>query len=279
MVMTKKGLLAVCSLILLGCFFPAAAVYGAPAAKLWPYWQKYDPNSSTVVDHTGWDRILHRYVTTDDPSGINRFRYSSVSAADRLALKNYLRKMQGVKVTTLNRSEQEAYWINLYNALTVNIILDHYPVKSIRDIDISPGFFSNGPWDAKLLEIEGQKVSLNDIEHRILRPIWHDNRIHYAVNCASLGCPNLQPMAYTAANIDMVLDKAARDYINSPRGVSFTDGKIVVSGIYFWFKTDFGGSEKGILRHLRKYLSPGNLEKLDMHSRRMTHQYDWTLNE
>ena len=279
MVMTKKGLLTIYVLILLGCFLPTAAVYGAPAAELWPYWQKYDTNSSTVIDHTGWDRILHRYVTTDDPSGINRFRYRSVSAADRLALKNYLRKMQDVKVTALNRSEQEAYWINLYNALTVDIILDHYPVKSIRDIDISPGFFSNGPWDAKLLKIEGRKVSLNDIEHRILRPIWRDNRIHYAVNCASLGCPNLQPMAYTSANIDMVLDKAARDFINSPRGVSFTDGKLVVSSIYFWFKDDFGGSEKGILQHLRKYLSPENLAKLNMRSRRMTHQYNWALNE
>jgi len=279
MVMTKKGLPAIYFLILLGCFFQAAAVYGAPAAKLWPYWQKYDPNSSTVIDHTEWDRILHRYVTTDAPSGINRFHYSSVSAADRLALKSYLRKMQDVKVTTLNRSEQEAYWINLYNALTVDIVLDHYPVKSIRDIDISPGFFSNGPWDAKLLKIEDRKVSLNDIEHRILRPIWQDNRIHYAVNCASLGCPNLQPTPYTAENIDKMLDKAARDFINSPRGVSFTDGKIVVSSIYFWFKADFGGSEKGILHHLRKYLSPKNLEKLNSRSRRMTHQYNWALNE
>ena len=277
--MTKKGILAFYLLILLGCFLPTAAVYGAPAAELWPYWQKYDTNSSTVIDHTGWDRILHRYVTTDDPSGINRFRYRNVSAADRLALKDYLRKMQDVKVTALNRPEQEAYWINLYNALTVDIILDHYPVKSIRDIDISPGFFSNGPWDAKLLEIEGQKVSLNDVEHRILRPIWHDNRIHYGVNCASLGCPNLQPMAYTAENIDMMLDKAAGDFINSPRGVSFTDGKLVVSSIYFWFMADFGGSEKGILQHLRKYLSPGNLEKLNMRPRKMTHQYNWALNE
>jgi hypothetical protein len=202
-----------------------------------------------------------------------------VTEKDRLALKSYLRRMQEIEVTDLNRREQETYWINLYNGLTVDTVLDHYPVKSIRDIDISPGFFSNGPWDAKLLNIEGRKISLNDVEHRILRPIWQDNRIHYAVNCASLGCPNLQPAAYIAANLDTVLDKAARDFINHPRGVSFTDGRIVVSSIYFWFKEDFGNSKKGILQHLRQYLSAENLEKLDKHPRKMSHEYDWRLNE
>jgi len=184
---------------------PAAILeaYGAPAAELWTRWQTHDPNSDVIVDHADWGLLLKRYVVANHPSGINRFRYSSVSAGDRQALKNYLRMMQAmqaVSVSALNRNEQKAYWINLYNALTVDVILDHYPIKTIRDIDISPGFFSNGPWDAKLLTIEGQKVSLNDIEHRILRPVWRDNRVHYAVNCASLGCPNLQPQPFTSHN-------------------------------------------------------------------------------
>jgi hypothetical protein len=168
--------------------------------------------------------------------------------------------------------------INRFNYTGV-IPIDHYPVKSIRDIDISPGIFSNGPWDAKLLEIEGEKVSLNDIEHRILRPIWQDNRVHYAVNCASLGCPNLQPLSFTTQNLDMLLDKAARDFINHPRGVSFINNKLEVSSIYFWFQEDFGASENGIIQHLRKYLAPENLKKLDLVKKKIRHQYDWSLNE
>jgi hypothetical protein len=187
--------------------------------------------------------------------------------------------MQRVDVSGLRRGEQKAYWINLYNALTVDVILDHYPVKSIRDIDISPGIFSSGPWDAKLLFIEGEKISLNDIEHRILRPIWQDNRVHYAVNCASLGCPNLQPLSFTARNLDMLLDKAARDFINHPRGVSFINNRLQVSSIYFWFQEDFGASENGIIRHLKKYLTPDNLKKLDAVHKKIRHQYDWSLNE
>jgi hypothetical protein len=87
-----------------------------------------------------------------------------VSEKDRKTLNLYLQQLQGVEVSSLNRSEQKAFWINLYNGLTVNLILEHYPVKSIRDIDLSPGFFSKGPWDAKLVTIEGQDISLNDID-------------------------------------------------------------------------------------------------------------------
>lgn len=279
MTMLKTRLPVLCFAVLLGVFFGSAAAHGAPAAKLWPYWQKHDRDSRTAVDHSAWDSILKHYVTTDHPSGINRFSYSSVTEEDRRVLQGYLRKMQAINVSGLNRPEQMAFWINLYNAQTVEIILRHYPVKSIKAIDISPGFFSNGPWDAELLTIEDRKLSLNDIEHRILRPIWQDNRIHYAVNCASLGCPNLLPRAYTAESLDLLLDKAARDYVNHPRGVSFTGRGIAVSSIYIWFKEDFGGTDKGILRHLRKHLSAENLQKLAHQPQIITHRYDWALNE
>ena len=231
------------------------------------------------MDHANWDTIVKSYIDTTHSSGIYRFKYATVTPEDRRALKNYLREMQDIKVSELNRDEQKAYWINLYNGLTVDVILDHYPVRSIRAIDISPGFFSNGPWDAKLLKIEGEKLSLNDIEHRILRPIWQDNRIHYAVNCASLGCPNLQPEAFTSQNINRLLEKAAGDFINHTRGVTFSRDKIQVSSIYIWFREDFGDSQEGIIRHLEKYLTPENLEKLKSGQKKMSHHYDWDLNE
>jgi hypothetical protein len=223
--------------------------------------------------------MLKKYLLTNHPSGINRFRYAAVSAADRQILKIYLERLQGVGVSSLNQSEQKAFWVNLYNALTVQVILDHYPVKSIMDINISPGLFSRGPWDAKLLEIEGEEVSLNDIEHRILRPIHRDNRLHYALNCASLGCPNLQPTAYTAANLEQLLVQGATDYINHPRGAQVVDGKLQVASIYKWFQVDFGDSEQGVIRHLLLYLSPGSLaDTLRTYDRGLRYDYDWSVN-
>jgi hypothetical protein len=217
--------------------------FAAPSPDLWPCWQAHTPESTTIVDHTPWNNLLNKYLVTNHPSGINRFPYGDVAPEDKKILTQYLDHLQQVRVSSLNRKEQLAYWINLYNALTVKVILDHYPVKSIMDIDISPGLFSNGPWDAKLLTIEDGKVSLNDIEHRILRPIFKDTRLHYALNCASLGCPDLQSVAFTAANTEQLLEAGARSYINSPRGARLDKGKLYVSSIYKWFQVDFEKSK------------------------------------
>ena len=277
--MIKSRKIAAAILLLAGLLLYGSAVWGAPKADLWPYWQNHDPGSLVVVDHGRWGRILQQYLDTSHPSGINRFHYNRVGTEGRQSLQDYLHDLQEVLVSSLNRAEQKAYWINLYNALTVEVILMHYPVASIRDINISPGIFSRGPWDAKLLTIEGQQVSLNDIEHRILRPLWHDNRVHYAVNCASLGCPNLQPQPFTPQNTETLLQKAAQEFINHPRGVSFNGNRVEVSSIYFWFMEDFDGSEEGIREHLQKYLTPENLSKINAAKKGLRHQYNWTLNE
>ena len=170
-----------------------------------------------------------------------------------------------------------AYWINLYNALTVKVVLSAYPVESIRDIDISPGLLSDGPWDKKLVEIGGEAVSLNDIEHRILRPIWRDPRIHYAVNCASISCPNLQKKAFTAKSAERMLDAAARAYINDRRGVRREDERVVVSSIYAWFTDDFGGDVAGVIAHLKQYANPELILILEA-ATELEDAYDWTLN-
>ena len=127
--------------------------------------------------------------------------------------------------------------------------------------------------------MEGVALSLNDIEHRILRPIWRDPRIHYAVNCAALGCPNLRMTAFTGANADEVLDRAARDYVNHPRGVTIRDGSLVVSSIYIWFQEDFGAGAMDVIAHLKRYAGP------ELRNRLMTvdgiddDEYDWNLND
>jgi len=257
----------------------AGRLGAAPQADLWPRWQAYGPGSDRVVDHSAWERFLAKYLVTSHPSGINCVEYGEVSAVDKQMLKSYLDDLQQVPVSQLNRNEQKAYWINLYNAATLDIVLDHYPVSSITKVNLSSGLFSRGPWEAKILKIEGQEVSLNDIEHRILRPIWKDPRVHYAVNCASIGCPNLQDRAYTSKNTEVLLEKGAREYINHPRGAAFEGKKLVLSSIYDWFQEDFGGSGQGVLRHLRRYAAPDLAGKLESFSGRIDYQYDWSLNE
>lgn len=250
----------------------------APKAQLWTRWEAHDPASRVPVDHGIWAALLRAYVSTG-ADGINRFAYGAVSGEDRRRLTAYRQALADTPVSTFARPEQLAYWINLYNALTVQVVLEHYPVRSIRDIDISPGLFASGPWGAKLVRVEGEDLSLDDIEHRILRPIWRDARIHYAVNCASLGCPNLNREPFTAAAMDRMLDAAALAYVNHPRGVSVADGRLVVSSIYVWFKADFGDSDEGVLRHLKAYASPDLAMELEKRRRIDAHDYDWALND
>ena len=250
----------------------------APKAERWAYWDSSDPEATQKIDHSGWDTFLGRYVLQGE-DGIYRVRYSQVSDADRQQLKRYISALEQLPIHRYNAEQQLAYWINLYNAVTIDIVLQHYPVESIRDIDISPGFFADGPWGKKLLSIEGQQVSLNDIEHRILRPIWQDPRLHYALNCASLGCPNLATSAYNADTIELQLNQAATAFVNDPRGVSFTDGKLYVSSIYSWFRDDFGPSDRAVIDHLQHYAAAPLRDTLADTMRIAGDRYNWSLND
>ena len=249
----------------------------APSADLWERWQIHDASSKAVIDHSQWDRLLKKLIVPGK-DGLNRVRYGAVSAPDRRELASYIESLTGLPIGRYNRAEQMAYWINLYNALTVKVVLDHHPVETIRDIDISPGFFSDGPWGKKLVMVEGEKISLNDIEHRILRPVWKDSRVHYAVNCASIGCPNLQTSAYTAADLESMLDAGARAYVNSPRGVVINGEAVTVSKIYDWFIADFGNDEKSVLVHLKIYAAPALRKQLSSIGKIEDAAYDWKLN-
>ncbi len=271
-------------LALLASSFASRSAVSAPTAQLWQKWAANDPTSRVVVDHQAWGGFLHRYLA-EEPDGINRVRYGEVSADDRQALGRYVDDLSHVLVQALKPAEQFAYWINLYNALTVKTVLDHYPVASIRDISLGNSFLPNfitgggGPWQAKLIQIEGEAVALDDIEHRILRPLLKDNRIHYAVNCASIGCPALMPVPFTAANLQSMLDRAARLYVNHPRGVRTEAGGLTVSSIYRWYQEDFGGNWQGVLAHLRKYANSSTAQMLAPFETISKDSYDWQLND
>jgi hypothetical protein len=258
--------------------FTSAERLFAPSADLWPRWQRHDPASAATVDTAAWDALLSRVVVAGG-DGINRVDYRALAGPEKAALDAVVADLAAVGIDGYKRDEQLAYWINLYNAVTLQVVAAHYPVDSIRDIDISPGWFADGPWDAEVVTVAGAALTLNDIEHRILRPIWNDPRIHYAVNCASIGCPNLAVEAYRGGNIEKQLDEAADAYVNDPRGVTVTGGRVTVSKIYDWFLEDFGGTTQSLLDHLRRYAAPPLASRLAEIGDIDGTAYDWALND
>jgi hypothetical protein len=265
-------------LVVLAMLPPPTAALAAPKAELWSRWQAHAAGASETVDHSAWDRFLRTYVLAG-ADGINRVAYVRVTAVDRQTLSDYIQDLSRVRIGDYDRPEQRAFWINLYNALTVDLVLDRYPVSSIRDIDISPGLFAIGPWGKQLVTVEGEALSLDDIEHRILRPIWRDPRLHYVLSCAALGCPHLLPTAFTADNSEALLEAAAHAYVNHPRGVRIDGRGLTVSSIYVWYQDDFGGSEAGVVAHLLRYAAPDLAAELAGRHRIDRHFYDWALND
>jgi hypothetical protein len=229
------------------------------------------------TDQEEWGQILSTYIVTR-PDGLNLFAYSRVSPADRQRLARYIRGLEATPVSTLPRDAQMAFWINLYNAKTIDIVLAHYPVKSIRDISLG-GLFTIGPWKQKNMTVEGKSLSLDDVEHNILRKQWKDPRIHYAVNCASMGCPNLATRPFTPGNLEAMLDEGARSFVNHPRGVSVKNSRLTLSRIFQWYREDFGRTDADIIRHVSTYATPALRKQLDTIRDIDAYDYDWTLNE
>ena len=251
--------------------------YAAPTNKPLIFWVDNDENNTHKINHGLWQALLDSYLTSNHPSGVNRFNYAMVTSGDRKKLNDYLNNLQQLDPRTYNRAEQQAYWINLYNALTVELILKNYPVESITKLGES--YFSFGPWDDNVATIQGKKLSLNNIEQGILRALFKDNRIHYAVNCASISCPNLAAQAFTAENTNQLLDQGAKQYVNHPRGVVFKDDTLKVSSIYHWYKVDFGNNDEALIHHLIKYAEPELADKLQHYQGNIEHHYNWYLNK
>ena len=243
------------------------------------YWARHNAQSSATIDHGRWQAFLDRYVSTD-AMGVNRVDYGVVSGRDQDELKRYIDDLQAVPIHQFRRAEQLAYWANLYNAKTVDIVLDHYPVDSIRDIKLGEGLIVVGPWGAPVLRVSGRLLSLNDIEHAIIRPIWQDQRIHYVLNCAAAGCPNLARKAYGGDGIDAAMTAAAKAYVNDPRGVHFDErDRLRLSKIYAWFREDFGDDPRAVLRSAARYAMPQLKTRLEERQRIDRYGYDWSLND
>ncbi len=248
----------------------------APGARLWQLWDASAESNPAGIDHAQWQRFLDLYLAVGD-DGVNLVKYGRVDVEDRQRLQSYLQMLSALDPRDYARAEQLAYWVNLYNALTVKVVLS-YPSKA-SILRMGRRWLSIGPWNDEMITIAGEPVTLNDIEHRILRPIWNDRRIHYALNCASLSCPNLDPQAYTRANSERLLTANEIAYINHPRWVRFDDqGRLVVSRIYQWYALDFATDRRGLLDYLSEHQSFHNND-LGTYNGRIVYDYDWALNK
>lgn len=222
-----------------------------------------------------YNDILSTYLSEKD--GIHLFDYAGVTDADRKKLAEYVATLEAQTPSQMSDEDQIAFWSNLYNAKTLEIILDNYPVDSIRDI--GGGLFSKGPWKDDVVTVQGQEMSLDNIEHDTVRANFDEPRVHYAFNCASIGCPNLKSSAWEGATLDQDLDDAARAYISHPRGVRVEGNRVFASSIYKWFREDFGQNDADVLDHIRQYASGEKIDALKGKTKINKHEYDWSLNE
>jgi hypothetical protein len=232
---------------------------------------------AAIFDHAAFDSLLAKYARLSRDR-IVRVDYAAWtrSGSDRAALRDYIDTLAASDPLRLTRDEQFAFWANLYNALTLDVVLQAYPVTSIRQI--RPTLLSIGPWKKTVVRLMGVDLSLDAIEQDILRHGWRDPRVHYAVNCASISCPNLPLIAWRGAGLSLALDSAARAYVNHPRGVRFEGDSLVVSSIYHWYAADFGGSDASVIAHLTSFAAAPLRARLDAAHRIARNDYDWSLN-
>ncbi len=230
-------------------------VFALLLTSLWPP-LRTDRNAL----HAPWDTLLRRHVSAD-----GRVHYKGF-AADRAALKAYLNTLaQNPPAATWSRAEKMAYWLNAYNAFTVDLIVEHYPLQSITQLD------GGKTWDVKRIEIGGKKYSLNDIENNILRPQFADARIHFAINCAARSCPPLHNRAYTAENLERTLEERTRRFVRNERYNRISPTRAEVSKIFDWYADDFGDLRAFLSRYAGVTIAPTATV--------VFLEYDWRLNE
>jgi len=226
-------------------------------------------NSNTsTLNHGDWHTLLQKNVT--DSGSVN---YSGFQK-ENILFERYLNDLT-LQPPGNNWSDEEkiVYWINAYNAFTVKLILDHYPIKSIKDIgDGLP--MINSPWDLKFFKIGETQFDLNTIEHEILRKQFNEPRIHFAINCASISCPKLRNEAFVVEQLENQLEDQARQFINNPTKNIIKEDKMLLSKIFNWFASDFK-KEKSVIAFIQAYTDITLSENVDIEYL----DYDWNLNE
>ena len=211
------------------------------------------------ISHAEWDLLLQEHVTSSGKVNYDGFK-KDVSNLDK-----YLDKLSSNYPASDWSSKQKlAYWINAYNAYTVKLIVDNYPINSIRDLD------NGNPWDVQWIKLGGKTFSLNNIEHNIIRPQFNEPRIHFAVNCAANSCPPLLNHAWTAKNLESNLEQQTRSFINNSRYNQISEKGTKMSKIFEWYAEDFGNLATFINKYANRKVKAGQIGYA---------KYDWNLNK
>ena len=225
-------------------------------------------SAQKAPSHQQWDKLLKKHVDAKGMVNYKGFKQ------DKSELGAYLKLLsENPPQKNWSKEDQMAYWINAYNAFTVDLILQKYPVKSIKDIAGSI-YKVNTPWDIKFINIGGKKYDLNNIEHGILRKNYNDPRIHFALVCASISCPRLPNDAYTGAQLNAQLEDAGRDFLGDRSKNRISADRADLSKYFSWYKGDFtkGGS-------LADFINKYSQTKINSSTKIGSIEYNWSLNE
>lgn len=213
-----------------------------------------------VFNHSDWNKLLQKHVSEK-----GNVDYKGVKN-EELKLKSYLTYLSNnIPDDSWSQNEKMAYWINAYNAFTVKLIIDNYPISSIKDIE--------NPWDIQFINLGEKTFSLNDIEHKILRKM-NDPRIHFGIVCASISCPKLQKEAFNASNLNSQLDTATKEFLADTSKNNLTENSIEISKIFKWFAKDFK-NEGTLVDFLNNYSEI----TISQNAKKSFKDYDWNLNE
>lgn len=223
-----------------------------------------------AVDHGIWDRLLKKYV---NEKGLVNYKGLKKEEGE---LKKYLDLLSKNPPTAKwSKNEQMAYWINAYNAYTVQLVLTHYPIKSIKDIGSKIQIpFVNTPWDIKFITIGNEKYDLNNIEHDILRKKFDEPRIHFALVCAARSCPRLLQEAYDADRLISQLDEQGTDFLNTPSKNAVTPKYASLSKYFDWYKADWTDHGKTVESWINQYAA----NKINKDTKISYLEYNWDLN-
>ena len=233
---------------------------------------QHDPNLKPV-GHEVWTQLLRRHVKASGMVDYKGF------IRDSSRLNQYLDLLESTypNARHWSRAQRLAYWLNAYNAYTVQLVIRHYPVKSIKNIKkaLVKIPMVNTVWDLPFISLDGEKMDLNHIEHGILREEFEEPRIHFAINCASFSCPKMRPEAFKAMKLENQLQHAAMDFINDPKRNRLSEEKLKLSKIFSWFSGDFKDQSGTVLNYVQQYAQTpvadnANVGYMD---------YDWRLND
>jgi len=229
--------------------------------------------AAAPFDHSRFDQILYQYANNK-----GRVDYNGIAANP--IFKAYMKSLESAEIDAMSVNEQLAFWLNAYNAVTIDKVIKWKPKKSVRETLIPGIWTSTKFFTSREHTVAGKRMSQDDIENDILRKQFKDPRIHFAIICASSGCPLLPRFAYSAENVQTKLEEETRAYLNSARGTSIDEAEntLHISKLFDWFAGDFESKAGSVLNFIKPYLNEKTAAFLKRNPRIAYIHYDWSLN-